>query len=289
MKKKDDFKNFFIGFICVFVFGLAIIPFEYMSVYMFVVFLFVIFCADDSGIRMRLGKRLPRDFPLRRLFSKNRQKPDIRTEYYKTFTFLSLLLMIPFRKLKFVFVGMAILFPVLSIIRYIKHSDVIRFAPQKNEILSSTAVTLLVPTFVFVMITDNQEYNTLYLKIVIGMILLISLTFLVFTKEYRKNIGVLFFFILFVSMFSASAVSVVNKAYDFSERKIHTVRIEDKEEYHGKFNDYILTLEPWGNHMEQMTVSVSQEEYEEHNVGEFVQVVVAKGLLNMEWYNVKIE
>ena len=98
MKKKDDFKNFFIGFICVFVFGLAIIPFEYMSVYMFVVFLFVIFCADDSGIRMRLGKRLSRDFPLRRLFSKNRQKPDIRTEYYKTFTFLSLLLMIPFQK-----------------------------------------------------------------------------------------------------------------------------------------------------------------------------------------------
>ena len=65
---KNEFRNFIIGFICVFVYGLSIIPFEYMSAYMFVFFLFIIFYADDSGIRMHLVNKLPRDFPLRRIF-----------------------------------------------------------------------------------------------------------------------------------------------------------------------------------------------------------------------------
>ena len=289
MKKKDDFKNFFIGFICVFVFGLAIIPYNLMDIYMFLACSILIFYFDDSGIRMFVVKKLPKDFPLIKYFSRYKRKVDGYTEYYKTATFLSLLLMIPFRKFLFIFVGLAILFPVLSLIRYIKHNEEISFASQKNEAVSSTALTIIVPAIFFTMTSDNQIFNRLFWILAIGIVLLILITFLIKKNEYRKKKSVLFLFILFISLFSVGTISIVNIAFDFGERVTYRVRITDKTEYHGRTTDYVLVLSPWDELDEEVSMSVSQEEYEEYRIGEWVNIIQADGALNMKWYYLETE
>ena len=284
MKKNVELKRFFIAFFCVFAIGLALIPEELMDIYMFFVCSTLIFYFDDSGIRMFVVKKLPKDFPLIKYFSRNKRKVDGYIEYYKTATFLSLLLMIPFRKFLFIFVGLAILFPVLSLIRYIKFNEEISFAPQKNEAVSPTALTIIVPAVFFTMTSDAQIFNRLFWILTLGIVIVFLIPFLIKTKEYRKKKSVLFLFVLFISLFSVGTVSIVNIAYDFGERTLYRVRIIDKEEYHGKMPDYVLVLSPWDVLNEEVSMSVSQEEYDEYRIGEWVNIIQADGALNMKWY-----
>lgn len=197
--------------------------------------------------------------------------------------------MIPFSKFAFVFVGLAILFPMLSIIRYIKYNEEIAFAPRKNEAFSSTALTIIVPAIFFTMTSDDQIFTSLFWILAAGIVLVFLIPFLIKTKEYRKKKSVLFLFILFISLFSVGTISIVNIAFDFSERVTYKVRITDKTEYHGRTTDYVLVLSPWDELDEEVTMSVSQEEYEDYRIGEWVNIIQANGALNMKWYYLETE
>lgn len=139
------------------------------------------------------------------------------------------------------------------------------------------------------MTSDNQTFNSMFWILAIGIVLVILIPFLIKTKEYRKKKSVLFLFILFISLFSVGTISIVNIAFDFGERVTYRVRIEDKEEYHGKITDYVLILSPWDEFDEEVSMSVIQDEYEEYRIGEWVNIIQANGALNMKWYYLENE
>ncbi|MEZ4627334.1 MAG: hypothetical protein R2912_04355 [Eubacteriales bacterium] len=68
------------------------LPLRILQPIMFGFLLLVVFYFDDSGIRLSLVKKLPEDFPGKKFLSKRRKIGDRMTQYYKTFTMLSLLL-----------------------------------------------------------------------------------------------------------------------------------------------------------------------------------------------------
>lgn len=290
MRKQEESIWFELLFFLIAFLVILRLPNSLMNVAMFIFFLLIIFYCDDSGIRMAVVKKIPKGFPFYKYLAKRRKIGDHITQCYKTATYLCLLLCIPLNELKPIFVGMAIVIPILAIIRYIRYSAQIGFAPPRGKAFSSTAMTIFVPACVFLLATiDNQEYNTLFWGLSISMFLAIVIPFFLYTVEYKKKKSVMFVFLLFVIMFSFGSICIINKAYDFGEREEYKVRIQDKDEYHGKTTDYVVVVSPWDEQKENVSISVSQEEYESVKIGDLATIVQSDGALNMKWYYLELD
>ena len=114
----------------------------------FLVSVYIIY-HDNSGIRKKLVKKLPKKFPWYKSWARPEKFEDHRIEVYKTCTFFCLLLSWGVPYIGFLFTTGAVVFPVLTIVRYIRNSDRISFSEDKQGGFTSVVITVLVSGFPF--------------------------------------------------------------------------------------------------------------------------------------------
>lgn len=256
-----------------------------MQPILFFVVLIVIFYCDNSGIRLSLTKRLPKSFPFHKSLAKRRKIGDRKTQYYKTFTYLSLLLSWVSPYLRFIFTATAIILPVLAIYRYIRYNDTISFSGESNNDLSPTVATILTPSVLFLIWgINNHEYNTLFWSLLIVISFVFIIPFFVSTNEYKHKKSIALGFSFCIVFFTFGSLCIINSDFDFSNPKEYSVTIVDKYISSGKSKTLYITVTPWDQQKENIDIEVDKETYKAATNGQTATVVQRKGVLDMSWY-----
>ena len=252
---------------------------------LFLAVLIVIFYCDNSGIRLYVIKKLSPKTPFYKYFAKECINGDIKTQFYKTFTYLSLLLSWISPYTGFIFTAAAIIFPVLAIYRYIRYNDKIRFSGETKKDLSPTATAILVPSSLFLIWgINNHEYNTLFWSLLIAISIIFIVPFFIFTKEYRNKKSIALGFSFCIIFFTFGSLCNINSQFDFSKPRGYSVSIVDKYITSGKAKTLYITVTPWDKQKENVNIEVGKESYKAAISGQKVTVVQHKGVLNMSWY-----
>lgn len=250
----------------------------------FLVSVYIIY-HDNSGIRKKLVKKLPKKFPWYKSWARPEKFEDHRIEVYKTCTFFCLLLSWGVPYIGFLFTAGAVVFPVLTIVRYIRNSDRISFSEDKQGGFTSVVITVLVSGFLFfIWGADNHRYNQLFWVMWGAISLTFIIPFFLFSKEYKRKILVAAGYIFCVSFFWFGALCVINIDFDFSAAEEYRVRVVDKHSSSGKAEMYYVTVKPWDGKYGDEDIEVSIDEYKQAEEGDIVTVVQRNGLLRMKWY-----
>lgn len=256
-----------------------------MQPILFLVMLVVIFYCDNSGIRQFVIKKFPPKCPFYKRFAKKCKNGDRKTQLYKTFTYLSLLLIWFSTSISFIFTATAIIFPVLAIYRYIRYNDMISFRGETKNELSPTVTAILAPSCLFLIWgIHNHEYNTLFWSLLIAISIIFIVPFFIFTKEYRKKKTIALGFLFCIIFFTFGSLSNINSEFDFSKPRGYQVSIVDKYATSGKSQTLYITVTPWDNQKENVDIKVGKESYKSAISGQRATVVQHKGALNMSWY-----
>lgn len=245
----------------------------------------ILFC-DNSCITRKIREKIPRSSIL---YRKKRRDLDELMECYKTAAYFCLLVRFVTPFMGWLTMGLAIVFPILAVVRYLSNSDRIKFSSGDKNSLSTTATILLLPGVILLLWgIDNHKYPMHFwiLWIVISLIFIIP--FLVYTKEYKKNYAVALGFCACIFLYVFGAVCMVNLQYDYSEPIEYRAIVADKYETSGRSTSYYIVVEH-GENMLEDTFSVSVHEYRAAEIGERATVVKRDGFLRFEWYYLEVE
>jgi hypothetical protein len=251
-----------------------------------IVVLSAIFYCDNSGIRMSVAYRLPAAFPYRNKLRISRKNVvDVPTELFKTFVYLDALLYWLIPELRVLLAAIAIALPVLSVYRYLRHSDVIKFRdPNKNNI-SPTASTLLASALIFALSNLlNSELNSFFWYLWVSIAAAPIIAFLLLSKEFRIKKTVLIDFSLIMLAFSFGTLCSVNQDFDFSEPSYHFVTVVDKYTSGGRQTTLYVTVSPFGDRDEDVSIAVGIDAYRQAYIGEKARVAEYQGVLHSPWY-----
>lgn len=272
----------------------------------FIVFLFAVYClpenlseivigfygtiiilySDNSCITRKMRKMIPKRSML---YKKERKNLDKIIEYYKTMTYFCLLIRFVTPFAGWLTMGLGILFPILAIVRYFRHSDRIKFSSGDKNHLSTIATILLMPGLILLLWgIDSHKYPIHFWMIWFVISLIIIIPFFVYTKEYKKNYEVALGFCACVFLYVFGSICVINFQYDYSGPKEYKGIISDKYETSGKSRSYYLVVEHEENDLED-TFSVSVYEYREAEIGEDAIIVKRNGFLGFEWYYLQLK
>lgn len=257
---------------------------------LFIVLFIVTFYCDDSGIRLCVTQKLPKYFPFYKYLTKKRRAGDRITQYYKTGTYLCLLFSWATSYVSFIFTGMAIILPVLSVVRYFLHNDTIHFGGETKNELSPTVKTILVPGCCFLLLgIADHDYNSIFWVLLTAISLAFIIPFFVFTKEYLRKISVAFGFIFCIAFFVFGSLCVMNMDFDFSKPEKYTVTVVGKYITKGKTKIPHITVTPWNNQNGNVDIHSDKEEYDIAKCGQQATIIQHKGFLQMKWYYLELE
>jgi hypothetical protein len=163
---------------------------------------------------------------------------------------------------------------------------------QKNYDKESFYVAnfILFPAFSLAFRCWNYHYVDFFKVLEIGsagFILVIGFIFVLYgfiEKSNPERIGIYFFVIPVVALYSYAAVYIINCEFDSSKPSTFNVKIIDKYYTSGKNSGYYLTVDGWEKHTGHNDVRVSHEEYDNLKIGEPLEVDFRDGLLTIPWY-----
>lgn len=190
-----------------------------------------------------------------------------------------------------IFLVLLILIPFLSILNLIYSRGYINFEKDDHGPSQPFIVHFFTIYFFNYAMFNLMEYKIL-IFISIFISLLFSITFFIFCKKNNKRFGVLFLSIFLLIPYFYSSISVVNNVfavnsnYEFIQEKI-ILKVDhhhsggrggapDTQEF--IFNEYELIKK----------VKVSKFLYSSFKEGDFVNIIVKKGLLGFHYYHVDI-
>ncbi len=255
----------------------------------FILFFVILYC-DNSRIRKNIVKHIPQSFPFYTQLKKNRGKSDEISELYKTIIIYCLLILWNVSYFKFIFVGIIIVFSVLSLYRYFKYNSQIHFGYIDDKRFAPTTVSLLLPGILFfIWGLENQEYNLLFWILLIIIFLGVMIPFFFFSAEGRKKFSIFIGFAFCSIIWTFGILCISNRAFDFGQPTMFQVQIQNKESFHGsKSVSYYLYVNPWDDQTEEVQFDVSREEYENTDIGDTATIYQSDGALGMEWYELHI-
>ena len=102
-----------------------------------------------------------------------------------------------------------------------------------------------------------------------------------------KTSGDLLSVVLFIFGYSYATILFINCNYDKSEPVINNVKVVKMSIDKGKHTSYDIELTPWNGKTENEEVSISKRFYNVLKINDTVQIENYKGLLNIEWFEVK--
>lgn len=260
-------------------------PSSLVRLLIFIILSIAIVYCDNSNIRTTFMHRYPKKYPFAAKLKRKPKREDLAAEYYKTACYFFTLMTWFVPRFRFVFTGLTILFVILSIARYIRHSDSIHLGTKDQKELSSTSKAILVPSVLLALWgLSNQTYNrTLWILLAV-LSLVFILPFFIFSAEYKKKISVAFGFIFCAAIFVFGALCTINTDYDFSRPKEYPVTVVDKHISGGKSRTLYVTVTPWSDHKENEDIEVDTETYKKAEAGQRTEIIEHNGLLGMKWY-----
>jgi len=271
------------------IFAMYRLPENLFKMIIFLILFIVLICCDHSGLTKSIKSKFSGNSIFYSSKSKKYRVQDMQTEYYKTATFFFLLVRFLTPRFGWLTMGLGILFPIMSIIRYIKYSTKISFSSADKDKMSPTATTILLSgAILLIWGIENHEYNILFWIWWIVVAVIFVIPFFVYSKEYKKKKTVALGFCLCILLFSFGAVCNINSQYDFSEPEEYRVMIIDKYETTGRSTTYYVTIGQWDGKINE-DVSVSMYDYQRAEIGEHATIVQHQGLLGIEWYYLEIE
>ena len=134
------------------------------------------------------------------------------------------------------------------------------------------------------------KYSEMTWVIISVVSLVIFLSIVADSEEFNfksgSNAARLFFPLLISFAYGYGSIVSVNCTFDNSEALVYTSTIVDKYVSTGKHTTYYLKLAAWGDQLEDESVSVTREEYDNHTISDVVNVYYKKGLLGIPWYGI---
>lgn len=265
----------------VIVFLISQYPEYFFTLLVYLFFFFAILCGDESCIKRRLLKL----FNKNKIEQRKKVNKDEKLELYKTLTELFFLVwwIIPYGR--FITMGIAIILPILGIVRYFCHPDKIKFSPNKKE--ESNALSEMIFLSGGLMTLRGME-DHLYpihfwiLWIIVSLILIIP--FFVYVNEYKNNIVTALKYCGCIILFSFGLICTVNYQYDFSKPIEYHTKVIDKYIESGRHGRRSLVIAQEDS-FSQTDFKVGWKEYREVEIGEYVIVQKRDGLLKFEWYD----
>lgn len=270
--------------ICSFI--IIVLPENVAKMVISVFALMAILYSDNSCITRKIRRKISKKSIL---YRGKRKNTDEITECYKTASYFALLVRFVTPLAGWLTLGLGILFPVLAVVRYLRHSDKIRFSSGDKKHLSTTATILLLPGMLFLLWgIDNHKYPIHFWILWIVLSLLILIPFFVHTTEYKKNDKVALGFCACILLYVFGAICTINFQYDYSEPTEYRAIVSDKYETSGKSTTYYVVVEH-GDPTLENTFSVSMHEYLDTEIGERVTVRKKEGFLKFEWYSLDVQ
>jgi hypothetical protein len=183
-----------------------------------------------------------------------------------------------------------VLLPLAGLFFYLKYGEVVKLAARNKKDLSNLTSILLFPSIALMLrslLDFNILYNTNYWIIIFLLAAVISAAVFLMTDEYktRKSLAVLM--PLLFLLYSFGSVTTTNCVYDYSQPVGYRAMVVDKHVDSGKTTTYHLTLEPWGDMIEQTDASVTKKQYDKTAAGDRVDVYEFSGLWVIHWYEVQ--
>jgi hypothetical protein len=137
------------------------------------------------------------------------------------------------------------------------------------------------------------EYESFSSLIIPGTVAFVLILVILFSthkliEERIKNKGYVYLLLVFnIFLYSYGATYGVNCVYDNSKAEVYETQVISKRISTGKSKRRYIKVEPWGSHREKEEITVSNEEYERIQSGDFIKIDVHKGLLGIPWYFVE--
>ena len=214
---------------------------------------------------------------------------DGKIELYKTLTEICLLIryMTPFAG---VFtMGLAILFPIMSLCRYFKYPEQIKITPNKEEKTSTLENIILISGAVMLLWGIEDHLYPLHFWIIwIIVTTLFIIPFFTYTKEYKSNYIVALKYCAIITLFSFGLICTVNSEFDFSKPMVYQTTIIDKHKETGRHTRLYLIVKQ-GDFDMQVKYYVNWRDFTNVDIGDDVTVEIKEGLLKFEWYNLNVK
>jgi hypothetical protein len=137
---------------------------------------------------------------------------------------------------------------------------------------------------------EYESFSSLIIPGTVAFALILTILFSThkLIEERIRNKWYVYLLIIFnISLYSYAGTYGVNCVYDNSKAEVYETQIISKRIGTGKSKRRYIKVEPWGNHREKEEITVSKEEYERMQAGDFVKIDVHKGLLGIPWYFVE--
>lgn len=265
---------------------------SYTFVYYIGILIFAgIICCDNSGLRTFLFGRLSDNFP----FSEELKRPVKGLcrviESCKTLSYFSVLFYIFSHRLEALWVAIWIICEIVTIVYLIFDKDT-ALRPKEtpeNGLSSAGDITVFTSLCMFVLNLGNF-FPDRKLFIFTGLFTLCgTVMYMLISAEWQTKKDRIFLFIIGAATFSFSGFCTVNRTFDFSDPKVYTAVIENKNYSSGKYKHYDFYVEDWNNTGETIDVEVNAEDYRNAEIGDTVTIYEYSGALGMKYYKYSLE
>ncbi len=116
-----------------------------------------------------------------------------------------------------------------------------------------------------------------------GVILCIAL--LIVARQHTRLTGVVCVgYLMFMCAWGFGAGLLLNASFDWAPTELYRTKILAKSIQGGKIRSYSLRVAPWGPQEQDNTVPVSDELFDDAQVGKTACVALHKGLFGVRWY-----
>jgi hypothetical protein len=138
------------------------------------------------------------------------------------------------------------------------------------------------------------EFESFYSMIIPGVIAaILILVFLYFTQSIiinttKDKTWIVLSLVTNIVIYSFAGTYGANCVYDKSTPKVYAAKVIDKRISKGRrHKTYYIKVEEWGHHYDPENISVTQSQYNEININQYVNIDYKKGLLGIPWYYIE--
>lgn len=183
--------------------------------------------------------------------------------------------------------------PIAVIFIFKYTNGLIRIEEVKNDVYPSMFFSLflsVMAVFLRALLDINiYNYDNIWLNVIIITIVLLvifySLIQNVPTKSTKKIIVLVS--IIFIFLYSYGNFILIDYLFDKSKPTIYHSKIIDKHISSGKTTTYYLTPSAWATQTESDNVSVSEDQYENINIGDSINIYLYKGFFNVQYFEIE--
>lgn len=193
-------------------------------------------------------------------------------------------------------IALCLAVPLLVLLALWFYKGLIRINEQKNSAYPGLTTALVMSSCALALraLLDFEilKYQNLWTP-VLSLTLLLAVLLVRSTNEFSFAKASDYFTVLVVTMlmvgYAYGGCVIINCFYDPSTPQVYQAEVLKKRIDRGKATTYHFTLTAWGPRTESKEVSVSEELYEQVQVGHPVSIYVGKGLLEVPWFVVDKE